>query len=116
MLKAFQANQGVLPALLRRAPEYGAGRRQYGGEGADGAPRSRRGDRLGAAGYDAVLVNVVYGSLTTAIVVLLGLEVAATLLLLGAQVIAEKVSLREFHAIPPSPPHRYNARPCLRKC
>ena len=34
-------------------------------------------------------VNVVYGSLTTAIVVLLSLEVAATLLLLGAQVIAE---------------------------
>ncbi len=34
-------------------------------------------------------VNVVYGSLATAIVVLLSLEVAATLLLLGAQVIAE---------------------------
>lgn len=34
-------------------------------------------------------VNVVYGSLTTAIVVLLMLEIAATLLLLGAQVIAE---------------------------
>ena len=34
-------------------------------------------------------VNVVYGSLTTAIIVLLSLEVAATLLLLGAQVIAE---------------------------
>jgi YihY family inner membrane protein len=34
-------------------------------------------------------VNVVYGSLTTAIVVLLSLEVAATLLLLGAQVISE---------------------------
>ena len=34
-------------------------------------------------------VNVVYGSLTTSIVVLLSLEVAATLLLLGAQVIAE---------------------------
>jgi YihY family inner membrane protein len=34
-------------------------------------------------------VNVVYGSLTTAIVVLLSLEIAATLLLLGAQVIAE---------------------------
>ena len=33
--------------------------------------------------------NVVYGSLTTAIVVLLSLEIAATLLLLGAQVIAE---------------------------
>ncbi len=34
-------------------------------------------------------VSVVYGSLTTSIVVLLSLEVAATLLLLGAQVIAE---------------------------
>lgn len=34
-------------------------------------------------------VNVVYGSLTTAIVVLLSLEIAAGLLLLGAQVISE---------------------------
>jgi membrane protein len=34
-------------------------------------------------------LTVVYGSLTTAIVVLLSLEIAATLLLLGAQVIAE---------------------------
>jgi YihY family inner membrane protein len=34
-------------------------------------------------------VNVVYGSLTTAIVVLLSLEVGAALLLLGAQVISE---------------------------
>ncbi|SFM53451.1 YihY/virulence factor BrkB family protein [Variovorax sp. OV329] len=34
-------------------------------------------------------VTVVYGSLTTAIVVLLSLEIAATLLLFGAQVIAE---------------------------
>lgn len=34
-------------------------------------------------------VGVVYGSLTTAIVVLLSLEVAATLLLLGAQVISD---------------------------
>lgn len=34
-------------------------------------------------------VNVVYGSLTTAIVVLLSLEIAATLLLLGGQVISE---------------------------
>lgn len=34
-------------------------------------------------------VGVVYGSLTTAIIVLLSLELAATLLLLGAQVIAE---------------------------
>ena len=34
-------------------------------------------------------VNVVYGSLTTAIMVLLSLEIAATFLLLGAQVISE---------------------------
>jgi YihY family inner membrane protein len=34
-------------------------------------------------------VSVVYGSLTTSIVVLLSLEIAATFLLLGAQVIAE---------------------------
>ena len=34
-------------------------------------------------------VTVVYGSLTTAIVVLLSLEIAATLLLLGAQVISD---------------------------
>jgi len=34
-------------------------------------------------------VEVVYGPLTTAIVVLLSVEIAATLLLLGAQVIAE---------------------------
>jgi YihY family inner membrane protein len=34
-------------------------------------------------------VSVVYGSLATAIIVMLSLEVAATLLLLGAQVIAE---------------------------
>ena len=34
-------------------------------------------------------MEVVYGPLTTAIVVLLSVEIAATLLLLGAQVIAE---------------------------
>jgi len=34
-------------------------------------------------------VNIVYGSLTTSIVVLLSFEIGATLLLLGAQVIAE---------------------------
>jgi membrane protein len=47
--------------------------------------------RFGLAWYFATLsqVSVVYGSLATAIVVLLSLEVAATLLLLGAQVIAE---------------------------
>jgi YihY family inner membrane protein len=47
--------------------------------------------RHGLVWYFSTLsqVNVVYGSLTTAIVVLLSLEIAATLLLLGAQVIAE---------------------------
>jgi uncharacterized BrkB/YihY/UPF0761 family membrane protein len=34
-------------------------------------------------------IGAVYGSLTTAIIVLLSLELASTLLLLGAQVIAE---------------------------
>jgi len=38
-------------------------------------------------------VSVVYGSLTTAIIVLLSLEAAAALLLLGAQVIAEYESI-----------------------
>ena len=51
-------------------------------------------------------ISTVYGSLTTAIAVLLSLEVAATLLLLGAQVIAEyertgrgdeKAPPRRFH-------------------
>jgi YihY family inner membrane protein len=47
--------------------------------------------RLALGWYFGALsqVTVVYGSLTTAIVVLLSLEAAATLLLLGAQVIAE---------------------------
>ena len=47
--------------------------------------------RHGLAWYFATIsqVDVVYGSLTTAIVVLLSLEIAAALLLLGAQVIAE---------------------------
>jgi YihY family inner membrane protein len=47
--------------------------------------------RFGLAWYLRTLsqVSVVYGSLATAIVVLLSLDVAATLLLLGAQVIAE---------------------------
>ncbi|HJV85945.1 MAG TPA: YihY/virulence factor BrkB family protein [Noviherbaspirillum sp.] len=49
-------------------------------------------------------VNVVYGSLTTAIVVLLSLEVAATLVLFGAQVIAEyeRVGEDESHRPPPT--------------
>jgi membrane protein len=47
--------------------------------------------RLALAWYFGTLsqVSVVYGSLATAIVVLLSLEATATLLLLGAQVIAE---------------------------
>jgi len=47
--------------------------------------------RHGLAWYFATIskVEVVYGPLTTAIVVLLSLEIAAALLLLGAQVIAE---------------------------
>jgi len=47
--------------------------------------------RMGCAGISARchMVSVVYGSLATGIIVLLSLEVAATLLLFGAQVIAE---------------------------
>ena len=49
-------------------------------------------------------VSEVYGSLTTAIVVLLSLELAATLLLLGAQVIAEYERLgTRAHDAPPIP-------------
>jgi membrane protein len=51
-------------------------------------------------------VNVVYGSLTTAIVVLLSLEIAATLVLLGAQVIAkyERLDRTGSTAKPPAVP------------
>lgn len=47
-------------------------------------------------------ISTVYGSLTTAIAVLLSLEVAATLLLLGAQVIAEyeRIGRGDMHAAP----------------
>jgi YihY family inner membrane protein len=49
-------------------------------------------------------VSVVYGSLTTAIIVLLSLEFAAILLLLGAQVIAEYERIgRENIDVPPEP-------------
>jgi len=50
-------------------------------------------------------VNVVYGSLTTAIVVLFSLEIAATLLLLGAQVISEyeRIDHRVPDRIPANP-------------
>ena len=47
-------------------------------------------------------VGVVYGSLTTAIAVLLSLDLAATLLLLGAQVISEYERVGE--ADPDAPP------------
>ena len=51
-------------------------------------------------------VSVVYGSLTTAIIVLLSLEVAATLLLLGAQVIAEYEGIDTGEAKKPPVPMR----------
>ena len=50
-------------------------------------------------------VNVVYGSLTTAIVVLLSLEIAAMLVLFGAQVIAQYERLERKGTTAPSP-HR----------
>ena len=46
-------------------------------------------------------VNVVYGSLTSAIVVLLSFEIAATLLLVGAQVIAEYERIGNAGEAPP---------------
>ncbi len=49
-------------------------------------------------------VNVVYGSLTTAIVVLLSLEIAATFVLFGAQVIAQYERLERTGSIKPAPP------------
>ena len=54
-------------------------------------------------------VSVVYGSLTTAIVVLLSLEIAATLLLFGAQVISEyeRLSRGEFR-LDGAPPEASN--------
>ena len=49
-------------------------------------------------------VGLVYGSLTTAIAVLLSLDLAATLLLLGAQVISEYERVgRANQDIPPKP-------------
>ena len=50
-------------------------------------------------------VNVVYGSLTTAIVVLFSLEIAATLLLFGAQVISEYERVAEGESVSPVPWH-----------
>jgi YihY family inner membrane protein len=54
-------------------------------------------------------VDLVYGSLTTAIIVLLSVEIAATLLLLGAQVIAEYERAVEGAGDRPAAPMRTEA-------
>ncbi|MGI4844254.1 MAG: YihY/virulence factor BrkB family protein [Janthinobacterium lividum] len=54
-------------------------------------------------------VNLVYGSMTTAIVVMFSLEIAATLLLLGAQVIAEYE--RVGHGLVDRPPETMHTEP-----
>jgi YihY family inner membrane protein len=54
-------------------------------------------------------VGLVYGSLTTAIVVLLSLEIAATLLLLGAQVISEYERIAEVGPDAPAQPLQTDA-------
>jgi YihY family inner membrane protein len=51
-------------------------------------------------------VSAVYGSLTTAIVVLLSLEIAAVLLLLGAQVISQYERTAGGRQASPAPPFR----------
>lgn len=51
-------------------------------------------------------VNLVYGSMTTAIVVMFSLEIAATLLLLGAQVIAEYERVGQAGGATPTGPMR----------
>lgn len=56
-------------------------------------------------------VRVVYGSLTTAIIVLLSLEIAAALLLLGGQVISEYERLAAGHQETPPQPMRTNRPP-----
>jgi membrane protein len=56
-------------------------------------------------------VNVVYGSLTTAIVVLLSLEIAATLLLMGAQVISEYERIDRPDRPAPANPLQVDDRP-----
>jgi uncharacterized BrkB/YihY/UPF0761 family membrane protein len=48
-------------------------------------------------------MTIVYGSLTTAIVVLLSLELAATLLLFGAQVISEYERIGHAAAVQAEP-------------
>jgi YihY family inner membrane protein len=67
--------------------------------------------RHGLAWYFATLsqMNVVYGSLATAIIVLISLEIAATLLLLGAQVIAEYERIAKGYADKPSEAMRTDA-------
>ena len=57
-------------------------------------------------------VSVVYGSLTTAIVVLLSLEIAAALLLFGAQVISEyeRIEAGKDPAAPPKKFHTTDSR------
>ena len=67
--------------------------------------------RHGLAWFFATLsqVNVVYGSLTTAIIVLLSLEIAAALLLLGAQVIAEYERIAKGNAEKPPAAMRTDA-------
>ena len=54
-------------------------------------------------------IGIVYGSLTTAIAVLLSLELAATLLLLGAQVISEYERLGE--SVPTAPAQPFTTGP-----
>ncbi|MDI1238462.1 MAG: YihY/virulence factor BrkB family protein [Polaromonas sp.] len=56
-------------------------------------------------------VGLVYGSLTTAIIVLLSLELAATLLLVGAQVISEYERLGTGKQDAPAKPMRTSALP-----
>ena len=59
------------------------------------------GNRAPCAGLDLGTlsqVNVVYGSLATAIIVLLSLELVATILLLGAQVIADTSASKPGHS------------------
>lgn len=55
-------------------------------------------------------IGTVYGSLTTAIAVLLSLELAATLLLLGAQVISEYERLADEALDAPPEPFTTDAR------
>jgi len=60
-------------------------------------------------------VNLVYGSMTTAIVVMFSLEIAATLLLLGAQVIAEYERVGQAEAGKEQPPSNDGVAPLARR-